>query len=274
MRTKPADWRGNGRFEREPLRQLVAQRHPVEAFVIVEAGTVGAGKNRTLKMLEIARPETSPVFAQRVRARSRVIADASPTRHTSSGLLQEQRYAGLDRYADQQRAGRSKRPPHLIDHDVKRRDMLEHLHADDSVVASVFTTGVQRGDEIEVKTGAPAEASPAAFHLLHVYFDTDRFGRSGGTRHQERQERSIPAAVIENPLTLEACGELKSGFEAPAVAPRDQVVFAEDLLRRVVTVPESRIDRGRQYFRSRASHVPRKVIQKDTRIRRTSSRID
>src|SRR5262245_35597916 len=128
--------------------------------------------------------------------------------------------------------------------------MFEHFHADDRVVPFVFASAVERCDEIEAKAGAPAETSAAVVDLRFVDLDTDRFGRRGCPGQQERQERAVSAAVVKNPLAFEPRGELQSGFEAAAMTPRDQVVLAENLLRRVMTVLECRIDRGRQYFRS------------------------
>ena len=97
-----------------------------------------------------------------------------------------------------------------------------------------------------------------------------------GGRPEQREKGAVAAAVVEDPLTAEAPCELQAGVESPPVTPCDEPVLAEDLLRGVMTAANRRIDwnLGRQNFFSRASQVPRIVIQNDRRIRRRSSSSD
>src|SRR5207249_11804731 len=73
------------------------------------------------------------------------------------------------------------------------------------------------------------------------------------------------ASVVEDSFAAKAGGQRQPDLEAAAMTPRDEAISAEDLLRRIVAAFD-------QNFFSRASHVPRIVIQNERRMRRTSSR--
>src|SRR5438552_2890970 len=89
---------------------------------------------------------------------------------------------------------------------------------------------------------------------------------------EEPEKGAVAAAVVENSFALERAHQPQAGREAAPVAPCNQPIRAEDLFGRVVPVAKRRVDaRVGQNFFSRFSHVPRIVIQNDSRISRTSS---
>src|SRR5437867_10444444 len=88
---------------------------------------------------------------------------------------------------------------------------------------------------------------------------------------QEPEKRAVAAAVIENAFALELLHEPETDLESAPVAPRDQPIAAEDLLGGVMAIAERDLDPlVAQNFFSRLSHLPRIVIQNDSRISRTS----
>src|SRR4029077_20490394 len=98
-----------------------------------------------------------------------------------------------------------------------------------------------------------------------VQLGADGFSGRRIGRRQQRQERPVAAAVVEDALPVELPRETQAGLEAPAMAPRDQAVLAENLLGGVVALTErlvthrcrrSRRLRGQNFF-ARASQLPR-----------------
>src|SRR5436190_12046191 len=76
----------------EPASKAIAQRTPVEPFVIVERNAVAAVvEDRPRDVLRAPREQARDVLPQRVRAGACVVADAAPSRHAAHRLLDQQR---------------------------------------------------------------------------------------------------------------------------------------------------------------------------------------
>src|SRR5206468_8602540 len=112
----------------------------------------------------------------------------------------------------------------------------------------------------------------AIVHLHVVDFGADRGRRRMSATAQEPEKGAIAAAVVENSFALERAHQPQAGGKAAPVAPSDQPILAEDLFGGVMPIAKRPVDAlvGQNFF-SRFSHVPRIVIQNDSRIRRTSS---
>src|SRR5439155_27072329 len=135
---------------------------------------------------------------------------------------------------------------------------------------------VERGDRLEANVGKMREPRPAIVHLKLVELRADRRRGPHRRRPEQRKKRPVAAAVVEDVLSAESLCEPQRRLEPSTVTPRDEPVLAEDLLRGVMPLANRGVYRslGGQNFFSRASHVPRTVIQNDNRIRRRSSRND
>jgi hypothetical protein len=117
---------------------------------------------------------------------------------------------------------------------------------------------------------------PAVHHLERVNLGAGCGGRPAGSGGQQADERAVAASIVENPTAAKALGQRDADFEAAAMAVGDEAILGKDLLRGVMTFAQRGID-GRfagQNFFSRASQVPRMVIQKDNKIRRRSRKKD
>src|SRR5260370_26786153 len=115
MRPKPGQRRGQGALEVEAPPEALRQRHPVETLVIVERGRAVGPTERSLDVLALAGKDTLPVLVERIRARPRIVADATPSGDATDGLLDEQRQSGFDRNAHEQRPVWREHPPEALD---------------------------------------------------------------------------------------------------------------------------------------------------------------
>ena len=100
---------------------------------------------------------------------------------------------------------------------------------------------VQAVDREERQPRAIAKSRPAVGHLIVVQFGADRFRRAIGGRQQHREKCSVAAAVIEQTTAAKGARQREAGLEPAAMAPRNQSILAEDLLGRVVAVPQRRV---------------------------------
>jgi len=120
------------------------------------------------------------------------------------------------------------------------------------------------------------QTRPAIVHLELVELGADGRGRTIDGRPQQREKGAVAAAVVEDALSAKAPRELHTDVEPPPMTPGDEPILAEDLLRGVMPFTNRGIYGRfcRQNFLSRASHVPRIVIQNESRIRQMSTRSD
>ena len=127
---------------------------------------------------------------------------------------------------------------------------------------------------------AAAEPRLAVDDLVVVELGAHGLGGTSRRCRQHGQKGPVAAAVIEHPAAPKRLRERQAGLEPAAVTPGNQPVLAEDLLGGVVALTEG----GRSGFSaqgsgirtsvSRASQLPRAVIQNERRISRRSSSID
>ena len=89
----------------------------------------------------------------------------------------------------------AQQPPETLD-GVERDDVLEHFHADNAVVRAGVPSVVEVGDAQETAWAARRSA-PAIVHLEVVELRADGLGRPRRSGHQQRQESSVAAAVVE-----------------------------------------------------------------------------
>ena len=104
MRAEPRDRRRDDSADVKPLRQSIAQRHPVEALVIVERRALTV--YRPGEMRSRSGEHARAIFTPAVRACPRVVPETAPARNASGGLLHEQRQPCFHGHADQKDAVR------------------------------------------------------------------------------------------------------------------------------------------------------------------------
>src|SRR5262245_41681799 len=102
MRGQPGQRRAERLFNIKSLRDRLAQRHPVKAFVIVAGTILRIDMQRSLNRLLLTSKDTSAILFETVRTLTGIVSDATPTGNPTHSLLNQQRQAGFHRHANQE----------------------------------------------------------------------------------------------------------------------------------------------------------------------------